>query len=171
MLQPCARPLRQNPMRRDTGLRRTTMDPNWIPFFGMTFSIGLPMAAVIIWIILRYRRQRRLLELHHVERMAAIERGMEVPPLPPELLSGRGPRRRRTSLLPGLIWFFVGLAVVVGSGSIDDMPVMTGLIPLGIGLAYLIYYFTEGRKIEARQLDHELQDRNSQAGANSTPAL
>jgi hypothetical protein len=171
MLQPCVRALRQNRMRRDTGLRRTTMDPNWIPFFGMTFSIGLPMAAVIIWIILRYRRQRRLLELHHVERMAAIERGMEVPPLPPELMSGRLPRRRRTSLLPGLIWFFVGLAVVVGSGSIEDMPVMTGLIPLGIGLAYLIYYFTEGRKIEARQLDHELQDRTTSTDANSTPTL
>lgn len=143
------------------------MGSNWIPFFGMTFSIGLPMAALIIWIVLRYRRQRRLLELHHVERMAAIERGMEVPPLPPELMSGRGPRRRRTSLLPGLIWFFVGLAVVLGRGSIEDMPVMTGLIPLGIGLAYLIYYFVEGRKIEARQIDSELQVRNPEAGTGS----
>jgi len=132
-----------------------------VPLFGMMFGLGLPVAAVIVWIALNYRKRRRLMELHHTERMAAIERGMEIPPLPIELIDGRSAKKRRTSLLPGLVWFFIGLAVVIGSQSMhdDDMPVITGLIPLGIGLAYLIYYFIEGRKIEARQMEHEFQER------------
>jgi hypothetical protein len=104
------------------------------------------------------------MELHHAERMAAIERGMEIPPLPIELIDGRSvPKRRRTALLPGLVWFFIGLALVIGtvagSTSDDEIPLFAGLIPLGIGLAYLIYYFVEGRNVEARWLEHDLQQR------------
>jgi Domain of unknown function (DUF6249) len=139
------------------------MDGNMIPVIAMTLSMGLPMAAVIIWIVLNYRKRHRLMELHHAERMAAIERGMEIPALPLELIDGRSPRRRRTSLLPGLVWFFIGLAVVLGRGSMDDeIPVISGMVPLGIGLAYLIYYFFEGRKIEARQMEHDMRERNGQ---------
>jgi hypothetical protein len=39
--------------------------------------------------------------------------------------------------------------------------VFLGLIPLGIGLAYLIYYFTEGKKVEARWLEHDLAQRSA----------
>ena len=83
--------------------------------------------------------------------------------LPLELIDGRSPRRRRTSLLPGLVWFFIGLALAVGSYTAhdEDVPLFFGLIPLGIGLAYLIYYFVEGRKIEARQMEHDLAERQN----------
>jgi hypothetical protein len=133
-----------------------------VPIFGTLFGIGLPVSIPIVWMALNYRKRRRLMELHHAERMAAIERGMEIPPLPIELIDGRSARRRRTSLLPGLVWFFIGLAIVIGTTSLhdDDIPTITGLIPLGIGLAYLIYYFLEGRKLEARQLEHELERPN-----------
>ena len=133
-----------------------------IPLFGIVFAVGLPLSIPIVWIALNYRKRRRLMELHHAERMAAIERGMEIPPLPLELIDGRT-NRRRSSLLPGLVWFFIGLAVVIGSLTIrgDDVPLFGGLIPLGIGLAYLIYYAVEGRHVEARQLEHELRERNN----------
>jgi hypothetical protein len=133
-----------------------------IPLFGIVFAVGLPLSIPIVWIALNYRKRRRLMELHHAERMAAIERGMEIPPLPLELIDGRT-NRRRSSLLPGLVWFFIGLAVVIGSLTMrdDDVPVFGGLIPLGIGLAYLIYYAVEGRHVEARQLEHELRERNN----------
>ena len=36
-----------------------------------------------------------------------------------------------------------------------------GLIPLGIGLAYLIYYFVEGRNVEARWLELDLARGNN----------
>ena len=141
------------------------MVEEFIPILGILFGIGGPVTVVIVWFTLNYHKRRKLMELHHTERMAAIERGMEIPPLPIELIDGRSvPKRRRTALLPGLVWFFVGLAVVVGSlsGDVDgEMPVFLGLIPLGIGLAYLIYYFTEGKKVEARWLEHDLAQRSS----------
>ena len=94
-----------------------------IPIFGILFGIGGRVAVVIVWFTLNYHKRRKLMELHHTERMAAIERGMEIPPLPIELIDGRSvPKRRRTALLPGLVWFFIGLAVVVGSlvGDVDE---------------------------------------------------
>ena len=130
-----------------------------VPVLAVIFSMGLPLSALIIWIALNHRKRVRLIELSHVERMAAIERGMEVPPLPLELLDGRR-TRRRSSLLPGLVWFFIGLATVAGSlSSGDDLPVWFGLVPLGIGIAYLIYYAVEGRHVEARQHEQDLRDR------------
>ncbi|WP_129776358.1 DUF6249 domain-containing protein [Peristeroidobacter soli] len=138
-----------------------------VPIFGIIFAVGLPLSIPIVYIALNYRKRKRLMELSHAERMAAIERGMEVPPLPLELIDGQS-RRRRSSLLPGLVWFFVGLAMVAGSMSIgDELPVVFGLVPLGIGLAYLIYYGVEGRHVEARQLEVELRERAERNGRYS----
>ncbi|HJY40944.1 MAG TPA: DUF6249 domain-containing protein [Steroidobacteraceae bacterium] len=140
-----------------------------IPIFGILFGIGGPAVVIIVWFSLNYHKRRKLMELHHAERMAAIERGMEIPPLPIELIDGRStPKRRSTALLPGLVWFFIGLAFVVGAlaGNDEDIPVFAGLIPLGIGLAYLIYYFVEGRKIEARWMEHDLAQRGNTRPAN-----
>jgi uncharacterized protein DUF6249 len=141
-----------------------------IPIFGIVIPIGGGLAALVVWFTLNYHKRRKLMELHHVERMAAIERGMDIPPLPIELIDGRStPKRRRTALLPGLVWFFIGLAFVLGilAGDADgDMPMFVGLVPLGIGLAYLIYYFVEGRKVEARWLEHDLAQRGNSRPAN-----
>ncbi|MDY6947549.1 MAG: DUF6249 domain-containing protein [Pseudomonadota bacterium] len=132
-----------------------------VPLLGVIFAVGMPLSIPIVMISLNYRKRRRLMELHHTERMAAIERGMEVPPLPLELIDGHS-NRRRSSLLPGLVWFFLGLAMVAGSLSIgDDLPVVFGLVPLGIGIAYLIYYAVEGRHIEARQYEMDMRERNA----------
>jgi hypothetical protein len=139
------------------------MNEEIIPLFGIVFAIGGPVMAFIVWLWLNYQKRRRLMELHHAERMAAIERGMDIPPLPIELIDGRSarPRSRRSSLRTGLVWFFIGLAVVIGTVALnnDDVPIMGGLIPLGIGIAYLIYYFLEGRKTEALVLEHDLAQR------------
>jgi len=132
-----------------------------IPLFAITFSVGLPISIPIVYLVLNYRKRRRLMELNHAERMAAIERGMDLPELPLELIDGHG-RRRRTSLLPGLVWFLVGLAIIIGVQAIDEqIPILAGLIPLAIGLAYLIYYFTEGRKLELQEWERALSERNN----------
>jgi len=141
------------------------MSDNVVALFAITVVIGLPLSIPIVSMVLDYRKRRRLLELHHAERMAAIERGMELPPIAMELLAAPRSRRRSTSLLPGLIWFFIGVAILIAMQSIADEEAMIGLIPAGIGLAYLIYYFAEGRKIEARVLEHELATRSEQARA------
>ena len=125
-----------------------------IPLFAIVFVIGLPLSIPIVFAVLNYRKRKRLMELHHAERMAAIERGMDVPPLPLDLIDGRS-TRRRSSLLPGLVWLFIGLALLIAMQSIREEEAVLGLIPAGIGLAYLIYYFVEGRKLEARQREEE----------------
>jgi hypothetical protein len=143
-----------------------------VPLLVPIFSTGVVFSIPIIWIVLNYRKRLRLMELHHVERMAAIERGMELPPLPIELIDGRS-KRRRSSLLPGLVWFFIGLAVFAGwliTDFDDDLPVIGGLIPLGIGLAYLIYYGVEGRHTEKAQFEQELRERNGNARYSQGPA-
>ena len=141
-----------------------------VPIFGIVFTFGIPGVVLVVWLTLNYRKRQRLMELHHTERMAAIERGMDIPPLPIELIDGRStPKRRRSAMLPGLVWFFVGLGLVTSvlRGDADgDMPLFVGLIPLGIGLAYLIYYFVEGRKVDARWLEHDLAERASSRPAN-----
>lgn len=120
-----------------------------VPLVALVVGISLPTAAIIVWITFNYRRRSRLMELYHEERMAAIERGMDVPPLPQEVLHGRSLRPRRSSLLPGLVWFFIGVALMVMMQAADDpAAAYSGLIPLGVGVAYLIYHFVEGRKLE-----------------------
>jgi hypothetical protein len=136
------------------------MSEEIVPLFAIFFSIGMPLTVLMVWVVLNYHKRRRLMDHNHTERMAAIERGMDIPPLPLELIDGRS-RRRRSSLLPGLVWFFIGFAVLVGSIQLGkDVPIMGGLIPLGIGLAYLIYYFAEGRKTETLQLEADLRERS-----------
>jgi hypothetical protein len=133
-----------------------------IPIFGIVFGVGLPLSIPIIAVILNHRKRRRLIELHHAERMAAIERGMELPPWSPELLESQRSRRPRTSLLPGLVWFFVGVALLAVLHVSSDEAQYLGLIPCGVGLAYLVYYFAEGREIERRQLAAELTKTSHQ---------
>lgn len=130
-----------------------------VPLFGIVFAVGLPLSIPIVFLVLNYRKRRRLMELHHVERMAAIERGMELPPLPIELINGGGSPRRRSSLLPGLVWLFIGLAILISMRTLAAEEALLGLIPTGIGIAYLIYYFVEGRRVEARLLDSDLGER------------
>jgi hypothetical protein len=118
------------------------------PIIGLV-SATLALSIPIIYIITRSRRLQRAMELLHAERMAAIERGMELPASSLEITGDEiaSVKKPRTALLPGLVWLFVGLAISIARLSVGEgAPLMIGLIPAGIGLAYLIYYFVEERK-------------------------
>ena len=137
-----------------------------IPLFAIIFSVGLPLTIPIVYLVLNYRKRLRLMELHHAERMAAIERGMEFRPYRSSSSKvAVRPSRRRRRCSPGLVWFFVGLAMLIGVRAIDDgIPIISGLIPLAVGLAYLIYYFAEGRKLELQDWDRQpLEPHNDKA--------
>jgi hypothetical protein len=119
-----------------------------IPVVAIVFSLSIPIIAIIT----DYSKRRKIYELHHRERMAAIEKGIELPPLPPELLGkeqdrmARGPRY----LLKGLIWSLLGLALLLGLYLNEGKDTAAyALMPVAIGVAYLIYYLAEGRKVEA----------------------
>ena len=117
-----------------------------IPLTAIFMSLLIP----IVFAFVDYRKRRDIVEANHRERMAAIERGMELPALPDSFYRSIKPARRSTYLLPGLIWLFVGIAIVIALGAVASEDVaLFGLIPAGVGLAFLIYYFVEGRKLPA----------------------
>ncbi len=115
-----------------------------IPIISVIMSIGFAMLVVY----LSYRKRKELLDHFHQERMAALEKGIECPPWPDRLLGDESTQSSpRRHLLKGLVWLFIGLGGMVAVYvAIDHEQALWGLIPAGIGLAHLIYYFVEGKK-------------------------
>ncbi len=102
-----------------------------------------------------YKRSllQRRREMIHRERLAAIEKGLPLPPEEPAGMDGSTPGPRNY-LLRGLVWLFLGAglftAVLLTSmfAEPDDRPIIArfffaGLVPAGVGIAYLIFYSVE----------------------------
>ena len=114
----------------------------------MNPSLLIPIVAIVfgcsiglLTIILDYKKRRDLLMLHHKERLLAIERGLEVPPLPESLLSescSEGP-----PLQSGLKWLFVGLGLMFALyfAFPHERYFAFATIPLAAGIAQLLYHF------------------------------
>jgi hypothetical protein len=114
-----------------------------IPIISVTVSLG----ALIIWILVWHRRRVHEVDCRHKERMAAIEKGLELPPESLPLPEQMPPRARY--LLRGLIWLGVGLALALTFGVHERFGIQAGSfgwIAVAVGAAYLIFYFVEGRK-------------------------
>ena len=62
----------------------------FIPIIAIVMSLPIP----IVYAIVDYRRRRDIVEAHHKERMAAIERGMDLPALPESFYSPLERNRR-----------------------------------------------------------------------------
>ena len=113
-----------------------------IPIFGIVFGI----AVAIVAIVTAHRQKMQRAELRHKERLAAIDKGLELPPDAgdPE---DAGKRSRSGSLRSGLIGLGVGIVLYFALDRVAGEEVaLFGLIPAAIGLANLIFYFIEGRK-------------------------
>jgi len=117
-----------------------------IPVISIVLGIAIGMLAIYT----SYRKRKELYAYYHQERMAAIEKGMECPPWPTHLLApedvglSSSPRRH---LLKGLVWLFIGLGLMIAVYATFDLArALFGLIPAGIGVAHLIYYFVEGKR-------------------------
>jgi hypothetical protein len=106
-------------------------------------SVTVSLAAVIVWIVVWYRRRVHEADCRHKERMAAIEKGLELPPDPPAPPAQTPPRSRY--LLRGLIWLGVGLAITFGGQDwLRESMGGSGWIAVAIGAAYLVFYVVEG---------------------------
>ncbi len=113
----------------------------FIPIIGIIMGVG----AAIVAIMARHRQQLQRVELRHKERVVAMEKGLE---LPPELADTDG--RRPRYLLKGLVWTFGGVAAYFPLESLAGADEsMLAIIPVAIGLAYLIFYWVQGRHEEA----------------------
>lgn len=115
-----------------------------IPIIAIVMGIGTGALALI----LDYRKKRDIFALHHKERLAAIDKGMEVPPLPPEFFMEHRRRTREPQdyLRRGLVLLFVGAAVTAALYATDKESYVWGLVPAAIGLAQLLFYALMSRK-------------------------
>ena len=124
----------------------------------------MEVAAVVIAFICYFglrewlRHQRRT--LIHRERLAAIEKGIELPPLEQEVKRNAW-NVQRTLLLAGLIWTSIGGCILVtmsaiiaspGNAKLEVVPGIQwiGLGPIAIGLSHLVVYFA-GKKKESEK--------------------
>jgi hypothetical protein len=136
-----------------------------IPAIAIVLGIGCAMFATYM----DFRKKREMIQLFHAERMAAIEKGIELPPLPEEYFSGgharvSGPARARRT---GLILLFLGIAVTLGlwgSGWFGGFW-WWGFVLIGLGVAFLLASWLEGR--ELRQSSEK--ERQGEVLAGSDP--
>ncbi len=130
-----------------------------IPIIAIVLGLGLGMLK--LW--LDYRKKREILQAHHAERMAAIEKGIELPPLPPQFYGSdvkslpadvlreelKGRHVGLAYLRSGLIWLLVGIAISVALYTNHDggrsSAAWWGGIPIAFGLSKLLFYFIANR--------------------------
>jgi hypothetical protein len=111
----------------------------FIPIVAIVMGIGIAMLSVY----LDYRKKRDIYELHHKERMAAIEKGMELPPLPMEFFRDGKNSFKRTPegrLRSGLVLLLVGAAISFALYNTSHDAWVWGLVPAAVGIANLISY-------------------------------
>lgn len=118
-----------------------------IPIIAIVMGIGIGMLALI----LQYRKRKEMFALYHQERMAALEKGVELPPMPEAFFAeGELPRQHSSHgrLLSGLVMTFLGAALLIALhyNQPESRVDLYALIPLGIGVAFLIFYFAVDRK-------------------------
>jgi hypothetical protein len=130
------------------------MGPEIIAVLIPLSGIVLGITAAIVGIVSRHRQLLQRTDLRHKERMAAIEKGIDLPPDPPEM-----DIRRPRFLLKGLVWSFTGAGVFIALDALAGADeAKLGVIPVAVGLAYLVYYAVQGRK----------EDRPAGDGENPT---
>ncbi len=127
------------------------MDVGVIGVFVPIVAIVCGVVVAVAWIYASHRQRMQRADFRHRERLAAIEKGLELPPDPIEV-SPPTPIRRPRHLLRGLVLLFGGVALTVALGQDHEEAYLFGLLPAAIGLAYLLYYFVEGRRESQRAL-------------------
>jgi hypothetical protein len=111
-----------------------------VPIFGIIFTFGMPIAIVATVVYFRHRRNRML----HETLRAMIEKGVAIPP---ELLHPQQPRKLpKSDFRRGLVWIAIGMGLTIYFliGHSSFWPI--GMIPLLMGVAFLITWKVEGSK-------------------------
>ena len=125
----------------------------------MDFSFTLLLIALVFYAaFMQYLWHHRRILVHR-ERLAAVEKGIELPPLVEQEVKRRTWNVQRILLLAGLIWLSLGigtfavLSAVLAhpSPATADVPQglqWIGVAPIGIGLSHLIVYAVGRKKDE-----------------------
>jgi hypothetical protein len=105
-------------------------------------------AILIVFFIVRNKRMKELRMIQLYEK--ALEAGKDLP----DSFFRRSEEEPKSHLLKGLIWIGVGFGASIGAIFLmgQHSPWGFGLIPLFVGIAYLISYFVEQKgKADAAQ--------------------
>lgn len=139
---------------------------NNAPFLIFVTIVALALAYLFqLWA----RHQRRL--MIHQERLAALEKGVEVPPLVEHEIRRGSWNVQRLLLLAGLCWISIGVALFVtlnelggqtvrlpwGSEWSNGHPILIdleirqdmsflALAPIGIGISHIVVFFVGRRR-------------------------
>ncbi|HEY3862013.1 MAG TPA: DUF6249 domain-containing protein [Verrucomicrobiae bacterium] len=114
-----------------------------VPVVAIIMGVGIGMLKAFF----NYRKRKEISTLFHQERMAAIEKGLELPPLPDTYFGDVDePGSPHRHLLAGLILLFVGAALMLALHVEAPGHALWGLIPISVGAAFLIFYAAVGRK-------------------------
>ena len=131
------------------------MSPDVIGTFIPIVAIimGCSIAIVSIWG--EHKRKAQLLEQNHRERMNAIEKGLELPPLPANLVhdSSNGPATATPakSLRAGIMLVLIGVLLYFAILNVEAEEVaLFGLIPAAVGIANLVYAAIQWNKDEKK---------------------
>lgn len=132
-----------------------------IPVIAIAGGITFAMFAIY----LKFRRRRDLLQMYHAERMAAIEKGIELPPLSPELLHdpAHGACSRSGRRYRGLITLLVGAAITLAMWAQGGHSFWWGLVIVAVGAGQLVTGLLESAGTSAQQ--------GTQSGGNSGPTF
>jgi hypothetical protein len=130
-----------------------------IPIVAIVMGLGIGMLK--LW--LDFRKKRDILQAHHAERMAAIEKGIDLPPLPPQFYGsdgepapdssqGQSPKLQAGSayLRSGLTWLLIVLAIGIALYADHDNHAARnaawwGAVPAAFGLSRLLFYYISNR--------------------------
>ena len=110
-----------------------------IPIVAIVMGIGIGMLS--IWS--DHKRKAQLLEQNHRERMQAIEKGIDLPALPANLVStSNGPSTASAakSLRSGVMLTLIGILLYVAIDKAGGSEgALFGLIPAAVGIANFVY--------------------------------
>jgi len=122
------------------------MDPAVVGVFIPIIAILAGIGVAIVAMLTAHRQRVQRIELRHRERLAAIDKGFELPPDPPDV----DPRAADDSrfLRHGLVLVAIGVTVTAAMFQLSDrnVPYLFGFIPAAIGIAYLVYYALRARR-------------------------
>ena|SRR5438132_4012360 len=112
-----------------------------VALLAVILVFGTPIIIVIAILIHKARRTRAL----HDTVVRLAEKGL---PIPPDLFIDKPSEDMRSSLHKGVVLIAVGLGLVIFFLTIPDRhaPWGVGMIPLLIGVGYLIVWWLESRK-------------------------
>ena len=112
----------------------------FIPILGIILGVLIAIVAIVA----AHRQKMQRNDMRHKERMAALEKGLEIPPEPVE---PEGNGKKSSALRGGLTGLLLGIVLYFALRAVAGSEVaLFGLIPAAIGLANLIFYFVEGSK-------------------------